>query len=216
MHIRLVTVDSSTLARLGLAHAVGPCPDIELLAEVGTAAEAIRVVPAAAPTVITVEPSLPDGDGLALAAELRRRLPGLGTVLLASPEDSLLFRALETGMSAFVPRSAPAGEVVSAIRHAAAAASTFSAPGLAEALSRRRPHGEVLSRREQDVLRLMRDGESIARMAAAMSVSESTVKTYVARLYTKLHVNNRAQALMTAIHRGLLTETDDLVASPAS
>jgi DNA-binding NarL/FixJ family response regulator len=216
MHIRLVTVDSSTLARLGLAYAVASCPDIELLAEVGTVAEAVRVVPGAAPSVITVEPSLPDGDGLALAAELRRRLPGLGTVLLASAEDSLLFRALETGMSAFVPRSAPAGEVVSAIRHAAVAASTFSAPGLAEALARRRPHGEVLSRREQDVLRLMRDGESIPRMAVAMSVSESTVKTYVARLYTKLHVNNRAQALMTAIHRGLLTETDDLAVSPAS
>jgi DNA-binding NarL/FixJ family response regulator len=216
MHIRLVTVDSSTLARLGLAYAVASCPDIELLAEVGTVAEAVRVVPGAAPSVITVEPSLPDGDGLALAAELRRRLPGLGTVLLASAEDSLLFRALETGMSAFVPRSAPAGEVVSAIRHAAVAASTFSAPGLAEALARRRPHGEVLSRREQDVLRLMRDGESIPRMAVAMSVSESTVKTYVARLYTKLHVNNRAQALMTAVHRGLLTEPDDLAVSPAS
>ena len=216
MHIRLVAVDSSTLTRLGLAYAVASCPDIELLAEVGTAAEATRVVPAAAPTVITVEPSLPDGDGIALAAALRKRLPGLGTVLLASADDSLLFRALETGMSAFVPRSAPAGEVVSAIRHAAVAAGTFSAPGLAEAMARRRPHGEVLSRREQDVLRLMRDGESIPRMAAAMDLSESTVKTYVTRLYTKLHVNNRAQALMTALHRGLLTETDELTISPAS
>jgi DNA-binding NarL/FixJ family response regulator len=213
MLIRLVAVDSSTLTRLGLAHAVASCPDIELRAEVGTVAEARRVVPAAAATVITVEPSLPDGDGLALAAELRDQLPGLGTVLLASADDSLLFRALETGMSAFVPRSAPASEIVSAIRHAAVAASTFSAPGLAEALSRRRPHGKALSRREQDVLRLMRDGESVPRMAIALAVSESTVKTYVARLYSKLHVNNRAQALMTAVNRGFLPNADDLVTS---
>lgn len=213
MLIRLVAVDSSTLARLGLAHAVAACPDIELCAEVGTAAEARRVVPAARATVITVEPTLPDGDGLALAAELRDRMHGLGTVLLASADDSLLFRALETGMSAFVPRSAAAGEIVSAIRHAAVAASTFSAPGLAQALARRRPNGEALSGREQDVLRLMRDGESVPRMAAALAVSESTVKTYIARLYSKLHVNNRTQALMTAVHRGLLRDAEEMVIS---
>lgn len=211
MLIRLVAVDGSTLTRLGLAHAVASCPDIELRAEVGTAAEARRVVPAVGATVITVEPSLPDGDGLALAAELRDRVPGLGTVLLSSADDTLLFRALETGMSAFVPRSAPAGEIVSAIRHAAVAASTFSAPGLAEAMARRRPHGEVLSPREQDVLRLMRDGESVPRMAITLAVSESTVKTYVARLYSKLHVNNRAQALISAVHMGLLRDSDDLI-----
>jgi DNA-binding NarL/FixJ family response regulator len=213
MLVRLVTVDGSTLTRLGLAHAIGAYPDIELVAEVGSVAEARRVIPASGANVVTVEPSLPDGDGLALAAELRGLLPGLGTVLLASADDALLFRALETGMSAFVPRTAPASEVVSAIRHAAVAAATFSAPGLAEALARRRPHGEVLSRREQEVLRLMRDGESVARMAAALDVSESTVKTYVARLYSKLRVNNRAQALMTAVHRGLIPGDDELMTS---
>jgi DNA-binding NarL/FixJ family response regulator len=59
----------------------------------------------------------------------------------------------------------------------------------------------------------MRDGQSVPRIAAALAVSESTVKTYVSRLYTKLHVNNRAQALMAAVQRGLLKDADVLMRS---
>jgi DNA-binding NarL/FixJ family response regulator len=133
---------------------------------------------------IRVEINLPDGDGLRLARELRDRRGDLGIVILTSrDEDDVLFRALETGASAFV------------------------ASGLAIALTRRREATGrlVLSSREMEVLRLLRDGLSVPAIAVRMFISYSTAKTYVGRLYQKLGATNRAQALMAAVQHGLLT-----------
>ena len=118
----------------------------------------------------------------------------------------MLFRALETGVSAFVGQTAPVEEMLAAIRHAAVAASSFTASGLAVALARRQTVQErlALSPRETEVLGLLGDGLSIPAIAARMFISQSTAKTYVARLYEKLGAGNRAQALMTAIHYGLI------------
>lgn len=203
MLTKLVVVDQHTLARLGLAYAVAGIDDIQLVGEAEDAADARRLVAELGPTVVTIDARLPDADGIMLGQELRRSHPGLGIVLLADCDDGLLLRALQAGLSAFVTKSADTGEILSAIRHAAVAATTFAAPGLADALAARRP-SSLLSARETEVLRLLRDGYSAPRIAATLSVSESTVKTYIARLYDKLHASNRAQALMTAINRGLL------------
>lgn len=170
-------------------------------------ADARRVVEETQPNVVTVDVALPDGDGLALARELRDRYADLGIVVLTSHgEDDILFRALETGASAFVAKNAPITEVLSAIRHAAVAASSFTATGLALALARRHRTTQrlTLSPRESEVLELLGSGMSIPAMARAMFVSQSTAKTYVARLYEKLGASNRAQALMTALRCGLL------------
>jgi DNA-binding NarL/FixJ family response regulator len=157
--------------------------------------------------VVTVDVTLPDGDGLQLARELRGLYPDLGIVMLTSQhEDELLFRALESGLSAFVPKTAPLAEVLSAIRHAAVAASSFTASGLALAVARRRAMQDrlALSPREAQVLRLLHDGLSVPAIASQMFISVSTTKTYVARLYEKLGATNRAQALMAAMHHGLI------------
>lgn len=172
----------------------------------------------AQPDVVTVDVNLPDGDGLRLARELRDRHADLGIVILTSrDQDDVLFRALETGVSAFVAKTASVEEVLSAIRHSAVAASSFTASGLATALTRRREATQrlALSPREMDVLCLLRDGLSIPDIALQMYISQSTAKTYVARLYQKLGAANRAQALMTAVQHGLVscyTETYTTVA----
>jgi DNA-binding NarL/FixJ family response regulator len=207
MSIRLAIVDGHTLTRYGLRELVAQHPDIEVVAECGSAAKALRVLAAATPDVVTVDVTLPDGDGLQLARELRDRRADLGIVMLTSHgEDDLLFRALETGVSAFVPKTAPVDEVLGAIRHAAVAAASFTATGLATALARRRTMQDrlALSKREGEVLALLRDGLSIPAIALEMYISQSTAKTYVARLYEKLGAANRAQALMTAMHYGLI------------
>ncbi len=208
MTIRLAIIESQTLVQYGLRELISRHPDIEIVAECGSAAEAPRVVSSALPDVVTVNANLPDGDGLQLARELRDRRTDLGIVVLTSrDEDDVLFRALETGVSAFVAKAAPVEEVLAAIRHSAVAASSFTASGLAVALSRRREASErlALSPREMEVLRLLRDGMSIPGIAAHMYVSYSTAKTYVARLYQKLSAANRAQALMAAVQYGLIS-----------
>lgn len=206
MTIRLAVVDNHTLVRYGLRELVGQQPDIEMVAECTSAAEATRKLSLTQPDVVTLAVNLPDGDGLRLARELRDGRAGLGIVILTGrDEDDLLFRALETGASAFVAKSAPAEEVLAAIRHSAVAASSFTAAGLATALTRRREAGErlLLSAREMEVLVLLRDGLSVPAIAGQMYISYSTAKTYVARLYQKLGATNRAQALMAAVAFGL-------------
>jgi DNA-binding NarL/FixJ family response regulator len=207
MAIRVVVVDGHTLTRYGLAGLLADQPDIELVAEAGTMAAGTRAVGLERPDVVTIDAALPDGDGIRLARDLRDRHPGLGIVLLTSRgEDDVLFRALESGASAFVAKSAPTDEVLGAIRHSAVAASSFTASGLALALARRGQSGDrlALSPREDEALRLLGAGLSIPAIAGTMFVSQSTAKTYVARLYEKLGASNRAQALMTALRHGLL------------
>ena len=101
--------------------------------------------------------------------------------------------------------------MISAIRHAAVAANSFTASGLAVAIARRRAAQErlALSPREAQVLRLLRDGLSIPAISMAMFISQSTTKTYVARLYEKLGAANRSQALMKAVRHGLIDSEQD-------
>ena len=207
MPIRTVVVDAHTLTRYGLSVLSAQHPDIEIVAETGSAADAPAVIARAAPNVVTIDIGLPDGDGLQLCRELRDRYATLGIVVLtASGQDDVLFRALDTGASAFVLKTAPVEEVLGAIRHAAVAATSFTATGLLDALSRRRAADSrfPLSPRERQVLSYLMDGLSTPAIARALFVSQSTAKTYVARLYDKLGANNRAQALMTALRHGLI------------
>jgi DNA-binding NarL/FixJ family response regulator len=178
--------------------------DLRSVAEATTFDAAINQAYSLKPDVIVVDCSLP--DGWRLARELRDRYQDLGIVILTNHDsDDLLFRALDTGASAYLNNTASVNEVVGAIRHAAVAARSFSAAGLAQALRRRREASErlALSPRERQVLALLREGRSVPEVAATIFVSLSTAKTYVARLYEKLGANNRAQALMTAVELGL-------------
>jgi DNA-binding NarL/FixJ family response regulator len=206
MTITLVAVDEHVLLRMGLARIVSGSPDIVLIGEAGGHAEAMSVVPRLRPDVITIGLNLPDGDGVATGQQLREQLPDLGVVLLTVVvADAPLLRAMDAGLSGYVNKSAPVPEVLAAIRHAAAAPHAFTAPGLAGVL-RRADHPSLLSQRELQVLALMRDGRTLPAIAAELQVSLATVKTYVARLYTKLKVRNRAQALVVAASLGLLTD----------
>jgi DNA-binding NarL/FixJ family response regulator len=217
MPIRLTIVDAHTLIRYGLRELLSHHPDIEIVAECAAAAEAAPAIATARPDVVTLDSALSDGDGLRLARELRAGYPRLGIVILtAQSDDAMLLRAVESGASAFVAKTAPVDELLAAIRHAAAAATSFSASGLAAALTRRReaPDRFSLSQREAEVLLLLRDGMSIPAISRRMFISQSTAKTYVARLYDKLGAANRAQALMAAVRHGLIGHGPD-EAAPA-
>ncbi|TDO35717.1 DNA-binding NarL/FixJ family response regulator [Kribbella sp. VKM Ac-2527] len=203
----VVVIDGHTLIRYGLVRLVGNDAEITVVGECGLAAEAPALVAATRPDVVVLDVSLPDADGLTLARELRDRNPGLGIVILTShAEDDVLFRALETGVSAFVRKTAPNAELLGAIRHAAVAADSFTATGLAAALARRTRSvsGVVLSPREREVLLLLAAGQSVPAIAGVMFVSVSTAKTYVGRVYEKLGAGNRATAIMTALRLGLI------------
>jgi len=205
--IRVIVIDGQTLLRFGLFALFTRHSDIKFVADASSAEDGLRLIAAHQPDVVTLDVGK-GRAGLALARELRDRYPRLGIVVLTSQgEDDVLFRALETGASAFVAKNAHTDEVLAAVRHAAVAASSFAATGLASAMARRsrQPEpGTLLSPRELQVLQLLGQGLSIPAIAKQMYLSQSTTKTYVARLYEKLGASNRSQALMTGLRTGLI------------
>jgi DNA-binding NarL/FixJ family response regulator len=206
MAVRLLFVDDHGLARWALARMVDAEPDLVIAGEASSAEEALHLAAVAAPDVVTIGVTASGDAGFRLARHLRDRYQLLGIVILTTGgADDILFRAMETGASAFVSKCAAVPEILSAIRHSAVAASSFSAAGLADALRRRQQTRErlALSPREQEVLRLLVAGQSVPAIAATLYVSLSTAKTYVSRLYEKLGAGNRAQAVMAAVRLGM-------------
>jgi len=130
---------------------------------------------------------------------------GLVVVTMHSGDDQI-FAAMEAGASAFVGKDAPSTEVVRAARHAAVSPRSFMCTGLAGAMMRRMSAESTrLSTREHDVLLLLADGANAAAIGQQLYMSESTVKSHIARIYQKLGAQNRAQALVTAMRIGLLS-----------
>jgi len=215
--IRLMIVDEHPLVRWALRQIAADQPDVVVVSEAWNAPDATSQMLAYKPNVITIDCSQNNSDGWVLTRELRDLYPELGIVVLtATGSDEELFRALDTGASAFVSKSAPIQEIMSAIRHSAFSSAAFSAAGLGPALRRRRETTQRtnLSAREHQILLLLHDGLSVPMIAKELFVSLSTAKTYVARLYEKLSARNRAQALMAAVRLGLFDDyrANELVA----
>ena len=206
---RVLLVDDHALIREGLRRAFDSESDFEVVGEAATAAEALAVAATTRPSVAIIDVRLPDGSGLDLVRALRRHSREIGLVVLTMyAGDQQLFDALEAGASAFVPKSAPAEEVVAAARHAATAPTAFTAADLAEAMRRRmEPDAALLSPREREVLQLLADGLSVAQISRTLFISDSTTKTHISKVYDKLGAGNRAQALMAALRLGLLRQS---------
>jgi len=203
MSARLVTIDTTTMVRLGYAAAVSVCLDICLLGQATSPDEAMEMIHTLEPNVVTVDTHLSGWDGLQLAIALRLEQPWLGIVLTGPVEDEYIFDAADAGLSAFLPRTSAVELLIAAIRHAAVAPTSFNTPNLATALTRRL-RATTLSLREQQILRHLADGSTLSSIAGQLQLSESTVRTYVSRLYDKLGVRTRAQAIIVATQYHLL------------
>jgi DNA-binding NarL/FixJ family response regulator len=207
VRVRVVLVDDHQLIRGGLRLAFGASEDFEIVGEASRAADALMVIDRVAPDVVVTDVRLPDGDGITLTARLRAEHPGMGIVVLTMyVGDDQMLAALEAGASGFVGKDVPAEDVVAAARHAANNPSSFTARGLAGAMQRRMntPAGPTLSPREREVLDLLVDGFAILQIGRRLYIGESTVKTHVGHIYTKLGVGNRAQLVRAAVRLGLV------------
>lgn len=211
MTITVLLVDDHELIREGLRRALEREADMEVVAEAASVAEGIAMGRKDDPTVAIVDLRLPDGNGLDIVRALREQSADMGIVVLTMyAGDNQLFDALDAGASAFVPKSAPAEEIVAAARHAASSPRSFTSADLAEAMKRRTsPQGPQLSPREREVLQLLADGMGVSQISRQLFISDSTTKTHISKLYDKLGAGNRAQALMTALRLGLLEAPDD-------
>ena len=211
MSISVIIIDDHTLVRQGVVSLIQAEPDLEVVGEASSIAEGEALLASTRADVMLVDVSLPDGNGIELTRTVRVQSPTMGIVVLTMHnDDDTLLNALDAGASALVLKSASSDEVVDAGRRAAVAPDAFSASGLAGAM--RRHQAAALARpqltpREQEVLQHLAAGGSVAEVAKALYMSESTVKTHIGKVYDKLGVHNRAAVNMAAVRLGLVKDT---------
>jgi DNA-binding NarL/FixJ family response regulator len=215
--IRVVIADDQTLVRAGLRMILEATDDIEVVGEADDGAQAITLTRQTAPDVILMDVRMPNVDGI----EATRRLQKLETatpkvlVLTTFDTEETVYAALRAGASGFLLKTAPPARLTEAVRcvHAGEAllAPTITRRLIEEHLHRPEPDRalagklDLLTDREREVLALIGQGRSNVEIAATLVVAETTVKTHINRILTKLALRDRVQAVVLAYETGLIT-----------
>ncbi len=206
MTISILLVDDHQLIREGLRRAFERTTDCQVVAEAASVGEGLAQQDHHHAKVVITDLRLPDGSGLDLVRVLRKREPDLGLVVLTMyPSDEQLFFAIDAGASAFLAKDLPSDEVVRVARGAAFSPRSFTTLNLDSALARKDSAPQPrLSPRERHVLKLLAAGDTVGQIGGKLFISNSTAKTHITRIYEKLSVSNRAQAVVAGIRVGLI------------
>jgi DNA-binding NarL/FixJ family response regulator len=214
--LRVVIADDQPMMRAGFKAVLEATGDIEVVAEAGTGEEAVRAAGEHQPDVVLMDIRMPVMDGI----EATRRLPRQRVLILTTfGLDQYIIEALRAGASGFLLKDAPTQEVVAAVRAVAAGDAVLSAAvtrqlldqvarRLPAAVSHRPEELNLLTEREQEVLRMLANGLSNTEIADALFLSEATVKSHVSRLLGKLGLRNRVQAVIYAYETRLIAPAD--------
>jgi DNA-binding NarL/FixJ family response regulator len=208
METTVLLVDDHELIRQGLCRSFERTDGLEVVAQAATVAEALAAYAVHRPDVLVTDLQLPDGTGLDIVRAIRHQDGAVGLVLLTMhTADAQVFAAMEAGASAFLGKETRGQEVVRVVMHAAAAPRSFVGPGLTGSLLRRGAAAATrLTPREQQILQLVADGLGTSDIARRLYLGESTLKTHLNRIFRKLGVSNRTQALAAAIRLELLVD----------
>ncbi|HZN70814.1 MAG TPA: response regulator transcription factor [Micromonosporaceae bacterium] len=204
--ITVLLVDDHPVVRTGVRGMLDGEPDIAVVGEAASGAEALTAVRALAPAVVLMDLRMPDGDGVSATERILATAPETRVVVLTTYEtDTDILRAVEAGAAGYLLKDASRVELLHAVR-AAARGETVLAPSVANRLLRhvRRPAAESLSAREVDVLRLVARGLSNVEIGRELHIGEATVKTHLLRAFAKLGVSDRTAAVTTAMAQGLI------------
>jgi DNA-binding NarL/FixJ family response regulator len=216
MPTRVLLVDDQEMVRAGFAMILDAQPDIEVVGEAADGGQAIAESGRLAPDVIVMDIQMPNLDGVSATRAIlgdRHDSPRV-LVVTTFDIDEYVYEALRAGASGFLLKNAPPEELVQAVR-VVAAGDSLLAPKVTkrviEAFCQRprppTPPTELkeLTAREREVLELVARGLSNSEIAQRLFVGHGTVKTHVARILMKLHLNDRIQAVVLAYETGLIT-----------
>jgi two-component system, NarL family, response regulator DesR len=200
--IRLLLADDQALVRGALASLLGLEPDLEVVAEVGRGDEVVGAARAARPDVALLDVEMPGLDGLAATTALRAAVPACRVLVVTTfGRPGYLRRALEAGASGFVVKDTPARQLADAVRRVHAGLRVVDPVLAAESLA---AGSSPLTGRETEVLRAARDGGTVADLAAALHLSEGTVRNHLSSAIGKTGARTRAEAVRLADEAGWL------------
>ena len=202
MTIRLMIADDQALVRGALAALLNLEPDLEVVAEVGRGDEVVAEARRTRPDVALLDVEMPGLDGIAATVDLRAAVPACRVLVVTTfGRPGYLRRAMAAGASGFVVKDTPARQLADAVRRVAAGLKVVDPTLAAETLV----HGtSPLTQRETDVLRAASDGGTVADIAAALGLSEGTVRNHLSSAIGKTGARTRAEAVRLADEHGWL------------
>ncbi len=215
MTVRVVLADDQPLVRSGLRVLMADAPDIDVVGEAGTGAEAVQLVRDTEPDVAVMDIRMPGMDGIEATGRITAAAGATRVLILTTfDDDEYIYGALRAGASGFLVKDMALDDILGAIR-VVAAGDALIAPSITRRLiaefaarpepaPRPRPVGNI-TEREREVLTLVGRGMSNSEIAAQLCISTATAKAHVARLLTKLEARDRVQLVITAYEIGLVT-----------
>ena len=225
MTIRVVLADDQHLVRTGLKMILAVEDDLEVVGEAADGAAAIDVCARERPDVVLMDVRMPGVDGIDATRAITAEDAAPRVLVLTTFDlDDVVYDALRAGASGFLLKDTPEERLLTAIRVVSEGGSLF-APSVTRRLieefahrTERRPIAALgnLTDRETEVLRHVARGLSNAEIAAALFVSENTVKTHVARMLMKLGLRDRVQAVVVAYESGLASSSSTRSSGPPS
>ncbi|WP_298325561.1 response regulator transcription factor [Haloactinopolyspora sp.] len=203
--IRVFLLDDHEVVRRGVAALLNSEPDMQVVGEAATAAQAEARVPALRPDVAILDVRLPDGDGVSVCRALRSRMPELACLMLTSfADDEALFDAVMAGAAGYVLKQIHGTDLVGAVRTVASGRSLLDPESTARMLQRLRDRGNrkdplaTLSEQERRILDLIGAGLTNRQIGDRIFLAEKTVKNYVSNILTKLDMQRRTQVAALA------------------
>jgi two-component system response regulator DevR len=200
--IRVFLVDDHEIVRRGVADLIEAQPDMEVVGEAATAAEARGRIAAVLPDVAVLDVQLPDGSGIDVCRDLMTSTPSVHCLMLtAFDDDQALYAAVIAGASGYVLKDIRGNGLIESVRFVAGGASLLDPTLKSKAVAGLRapkhadPRLALLSSREREVLALIADGLSNREIGLSMSLAEKTIKNYVSSLLSKLDLQRRTQAV---------------------
>jgi two-component system response regulator DevR len=199
--IRIFLLDDHEIVRRGIADLLSAEDDMEVVGEAGTAAEALRRIPAARPDVALLDGRLPDGSGIDVCRDIRSSYPDIRCLILTSyDDDDALFAAVMAGAAGYLLKEIRGSSLLDGIRQVRAGRSLLD-PMVTERVMQRLRVGQQqdprlagLTDRERDILDLIAEGLTNRQIGERLFLAEKTVKNYVSALLAKLGMQRRTQA----------------------
>nr|CRL71046.1 LuxR family transcriptional regulator [Mycolicibacter nonchromogenicus] len=203
--VRVFLVDDHEVVRRGLIDLLGADPELDVVGEAGSVAEALARIPALAPDVAVLDVRLPDGNGIELCRDLLSRMPELRCLILTSfTSDEAMLDAILAGASGYIVKDIKGMELARAVKDVGAGRSLLDNRAAAALMAKLRGAATKpdplsgLSEQERTLLSLLAEGMTNKQIADRMFLAEKTVKNYVSRLLAKLGMERRTQAAVFA------------------
>lgn len=201
--IRVLIVDDHPIMRVGIAAIVDSTPDMTVVAQAGSGEEAVDLYGKLLPDIVLMDLRLPGISGVEAIRTVMARHPDARFVVLTTYEgDEDIHQALEAGARSYIIKGMPHEALVIALRRVHSGGRFLPQP-VTRALHARIPNSD-LSAREREVLGLIVRGKSNKEIASELGITEATVKCHVSVILMRLNVNDRTQAVVTALQRGLI------------